>query len=89
MPCADGFHVAPLLCVSCLQHPRHWQAASQEAFGPCHKDVVCCSEHVRQLFRWVAPQPELLVIRVVMQAVLQPYGRDGILALLLMHGRPT
>lgn len=33
------------------EHPKHWQAACADAFGPCHKDVRPCQELVRQQHR--------------------------------------
>jgi hypothetical protein len=45
------WHALTLTCAVVSQGPRHWHAACQEAFGMCHKDVRCCKEHVRQVFR--------------------------------------
>ncbi|KAF6259857.1 hypothetical protein COO60DRAFT_1622002 [Scenedesmus sp. NREL 46B-D3] len=32
-------------------HQQHWQAACEQAYGPCHKDVSCCQQAVRKSFR--------------------------------------
>jgi hypothetical protein len=37
--------------LSCLQHQQHWQAACEQAYGSCHKDVSCCQQAVRKSFR--------------------------------------
>eukprot|EP00882_Tetradesmus_deserticola_P006606 GHRQ01006956.1.p1 GENE.GHRQ01006956.1~~GHRQ01006956.1.p1 ORF type:complete len:322 (+),score=145.94 GHRQ01006956.1:228-1193(+) len=32
-------------------HQQHWQAACEQAYGSCHKDVSCCQQALRKSFR--------------------------------------
>eukprot|EP00878_Enallax_costatus_P024541 GHUV01026194.1.p1 GENE.GHUV01026194.1~~GHUV01026194.1.p1 ORF type:complete len:277 (+),score=60.16 GHUV01026194.1:176-1006(+) len=33
------------------EHHKHWQAACQQAYGACHKDVTCSQDLVRKSYR--------------------------------------